>query len=193
VRDAAGYDGRPLVGIVGRLEAWKGQDVFLRAAARVAAKHPEAEFAVVGGGTPGKEEAYPSELRAVAQELGIADRVRFVGHLVDVFPWFDALDVCVHATDGEPFGLVLVEAMALGKPLVATALGGPLEIVEEGSSGLLVPPGDDEAIADAVCTILADADLAARLAAGARRRAFDFTDDRMASAYAEVVREVVPA
>jgi glycosyltransferase involved in cell wall biosynthesis len=192
-RQAVGCNGNPLVGIVGRLEAWKGQDVFLRAAARVGAEHPRAVFAVVGGRTPGKEDEYPSRLQAMVRELQLGGRVHFAGHAVDVFPWFDALDVCVHATHGEPFGLVLVEAMALGKPLVATALGGPVEIVEEGVSGLLVPPGDDEALAGAICRLLADDALAARLAEGGRRRAFEFTDERMAAAFADVLREVVAA
>jgi glycosyltransferase involved in cell wall biosynthesis len=193
IRREAGCDGGPLVGIVGRLEPWKGQDVFLRAAARVVAEHPAAAFAVVGGVTPGKREEYASELRALAGELGLDGRVHFTGHAMDVFPWFDALDVCVHATHGEPFGLVLVEAMALGKPLVATALGGPVEIVEEGVSGLLVPPGDDEAMARAISGVLSDAGLAARLAEGGSRRALEFTDERMAASFAGLLRELVPA
>lgn len=193
VREALGCDGRPLVGIVGRLEPWKGQDVFLRAAARVVAEHPDARFAVVGGVTPGKREEYPSELEVLARELGLAGRVHFAGHATDVFPWFDALDLCVHATHGEPFGLVLVEAMALGKPLVATALGGPVEIVEEGVSGLLVPPGDDEATAEAISGVLSDPGLASRLAEGGRRRAFEFTDERMAAGFAGLFGELVTA
>jgi glycosyltransferase involved in cell wall biosynthesis len=192
-RAALRCDGRPLLGIVGRLEAWKGQDVFLRAAERVASQHPDATFAVVGGRTPGKEETYADDLRALARELGIADRVHFEDHALDVFPWFDAFDVCVHATNGEPFGLVLVEAMALGTPLVATALGGPVEIVEPGLSGLLVPPGDDRALADATSAVLSDEQLAARLAVEGRRRAFAFTDERMAAAFADLFRELVAA
>jgi glycosyltransferase involved in cell wall biosynthesis len=192
-REAVGCNGNPLVGIVGRLEAWKGQEVFLRAAARISASNRGTVFAVIGGVTPDKDQAYLSRLLTLAKELRLDGRVHFVGHATDVFPWFDALDVCVHATDGEPFGLVLVEAMALGKPLVATALGGPVEIVEEGVSGLLVPPGDDEALAEAICRLLSDTAFAARLAEGGRRRALEFTDERMAAGFAGVLRELVPA
>ena len=190
-RKAVGCNGNPLVGIVGRLEAWKGQDVFLRAAGRIAASNRTTEFAVIGGVTPGKDEEYLPRLMALAEELRLDGRVHFVGHATDVFPWFDALDVCVHATHGEPFGLVLVEAMALGKPVVATALGGPIEIVEEDVSGLLVPPGDDEALAEAICRLLSDTALTARLARGGRQRALEFTDARMVVGFAEVLRELV--
>lgn len=191
IRRRLGLDGRPLVGIVGRLERWKGQEVFLRAAARVASEHPAATFAIVGGVTPGKPEEYVSGLEVLARELGLDGRVHFTGHEADVFPWFDALDLCVHATHGEPFGLVLVEAMALGKPLVATALGGPVEIVEEGVSGLLVPPGDEEAMALAIGRVLSEPELASRLAEGGSRRAYEFTDVRMAASFAGLLRELV--
>lgn len=193
VRRELSSNGRPLVGIVARLEIWKGQDVFLRAAARIRDLHPDAIFLVVGGAELEKEPDYPAELQQLARTLGIEDCVRFVGHAGDVFPWLDALDVCVHATHGEPFGLVLVEAMALGTPLVATALGGPVEIVEDGLSGLLVPPGDEDALARAACTILADRGLSRRLADGGSRRARSFTDERMASEFAEVIRTVASA
>lgn len=192
IRLAIDRERNALVGIVGRLEAWKGQDVFLRAAGRVSAEHPGTRFAIVGGSLPGKEVDYPVELRALADGLGLGERVHFTGHLTDVFPWFDALDVSVHATHGEPFGLVLVEAMALGKPLIATALGGPVEIIEEGVSGLLVPPGDEEAMARAICRVLSDGGLAARLAEGGRQRASEFTDARMAAAFAGLLHELLP-
>jgi glycosyltransferase involved in cell wall biosynthesis len=185
------YDGSPLVGIVGRLEEWKGQDLFLHAAARIADRHPAARFAIVGGAILGSEGSYPLRLRELTVELGIDDRVHFSGHVDDVFPWFDAFDVCVHATAGEPFGLVLVEAMALGTPLVATALGGPVEIVEDGRSGLLVAPGCQRALAEAVDAILGDAALAARLSTGGSRRAWRFTEERMAAGFADVLRRVL--
>jgi glycosyltransferase involved in cell wall biosynthesis len=191
VRRELAVDGGPLIGIVGRLEEWKGQDLFLRAAARVAAGRPDARFAVVGGAFLGYEGTYPADLRVLAAELGIADRVHFAGHVEDVFPWLDALDVCVHTTCGEPFGLVLVEAMAIGTPLVAPALAGPSEIVEDGRSGLLVAPGLDAPLAVAVEAILADPELAACLRAGAEQRAWSFSEERMAEGFARVIRDVL--
>jgi hypothetical protein len=183
-------DGGPLVGIVGRLQPWKGQDVFLRAAEEVVRAEPLARFAVVGGPILGWEGPYPDDLRRLAHRLGIADRVVFAGHQDDVVPWFDAMDVVVHASFGEPFGLVVVEAMALGKPVVASADGGPLEIVENGFSGLLVPPGRPEALAAAVVRVLRDPVLAARLSSGATARAGRFDEELTAEQVSQLLLAV---
>lgn len=190
VREQLGWQGRPVVGIVGRLQEWKGQNVFLRAAAQVAARHSEATFAVVGGAVLGWEGDYPERLRRLASELGIADRVHFAGHQDDVYPWFDACDIVVHASFGEPFGLVLVEAMALGKPLVATAAGGPTEIVEDGESGLLVPPGDHEAMATAISRLLDDEGLRQRMGAAASTQAELFDERAMTARFSAILDDV---
>jgi glycosyltransferase involved in cell wall biosynthesis len=190
IRHSLGWDHNQIVGIVGRLEPWKGQEVFLRAAACLAEAHPQARFAVVGGAILGSEGSYPDDLRRLAVSLGLSDRVHFTGHQADVYPWYDALDVVVHASFDEPFGLVLVEAMALGKPLVATAAGGPLEIVEDGVSGLLIPPGDPERLAQAVDPVLRDSALASYLSQGAAERAKQFTEEQMAERFAYLLRSV---
>jgi glycosyltransferase involved in cell wall biosynthesis len=125
IREALGWGAARLVGIVGRLDHWKGQDLFLRAARHVATRLPSVRFAIVGGAIIGTEGSIPDDLRRLAAELELADRVHFAGHQADVYPWFDALDVVVHASSAEPFGLVIVEAMALGKPVVAPRGAGP--------------------------------------------------------------------
>lgn len=191
IRAELGWQGRPIVGIVGRLQPWKGQGVFLQAAAQVAAVRPEVRFLIVGGAILGWEDDYPEELRRLSQDLGIEDRVHFAGHQPDIYPWFDALDVVVNASFGEPFGLVLVEAMALGKPLVATAAGGPLEIVEDGVSGLLVPVGEPDPMAQAILRVLTAPVLAASLGREAELRARQFSEERMAEGFAEVLRAAV--
>jgi glycosyltransferase involved in cell wall biosynthesis len=191
IKRSLGWEGNPTVGIVGRLQPWKGQEIFLRAAARIVEARADIRFMVVGGAILGWEGSYPDDLRRLAADLGIADRVHFAGHQADVHPWYDALDVVVHASFEEPFGLVLVEAMALGKPLVATNLGGPLEIVEDGTSGLLVPPGDPERLAEAVERILADRGLASTLSRGALKRANAFTEQRMAEGFADLLTTVI--
>jgi glycosyltransferase involved in cell wall biosynthesis len=191
IKRSLGWEANPTVGIVGRLQPWKGQEIFLRAAARLAEARADLRFMVVGGAILGWEGSYADDLRCLAADLGIADRVHFAGHQSDVHPWYDALDVVVHASFGEPFGLVLVEAMALGKPLVATNLGGPLEIVEDGTSGLLVPPGDPERLAEAVGRILADRRLASTLSRGAMERANAFTEERMAEGFADLLTTVI--
>ena len=139
----------------------------------------------------GWEGSYEADLRAmVAEDPTLAGRVHFTGHQDDVYAWMDALDIVVHASFGEPFGLVLVEAMALGKPLVATAAGGPTEIIEHGVSGLLVPPGDSVSLADAIGRILNEPGLASSLSVGARRRADLFTEEAMAEGIAKVLNRV---
>jgi glycosyltransferase involved in cell wall biosynthesis len=191
IRATLDLSGGPLVGIVGRLDHWKGQHVFLRAAREVSARRPDVRFAVVGGPVIGTEGSYPAEVEQLASELGLDDRVHFVGHQADPYPWIDALDVVVHASDAEPFGLVIVEAMALGKPLVATRLAGPTEIVEDGKSGLLVPPGEPRPMAAAILRLLEDPRLASRLGEQARSRASVFSDERMGREFAAVLREVL--
>lgn len=129
-------------------------------------------------------------LQALASELGIAGRVLFAGHQDDVYPWFDSLDVAVTASVGEPFGLVTVEAMALGKPVVGVRSGGTAQIIEEGTSGLLVPPGDAASMATAICRVLSDLSLQERLREHGRRRAEVFSDRRMAERFARLLDEV---
>lgn len=191
IRRALGWRDTRLVGTVARLQPGKGQETFLRAAARLVATHPELRFAVVGGAVLGWEGDYPNQLRRLAEGLGIGDRVHFAGHQSDVYPWFDAMDVVVHASYGESFGLVLVEAMALGKPLVSTAAGDPAEIVADEVSGLLVPPGDVQALTAAVGRIIDDVDLAKSLSASARQRAHNFSNERTVDNYVKLLSDVV--
>jgi len=155
------------VGIVGRLVPWKGQDDFLRAAARVAANDPRVHFFVVGGvltdpHTRRQIGDYRARLDALASELGIADRVTFTGQRSDVPSVMAGLDVFVLASHNEPFGNVMLEAMAVGTPIVATAAGGALEIVVEGETGLLVQPRSPDALAAAIARLVPDADLRQR-------------------------------
>ena len=157
-----------------RLDVWKGVDVFLEAAARIAAVRPGVRFVVVGGAITGLE-AYARSLEARAQALGLADRVRFTGWTYGPAAMPEvhrALDVLVLASiEPEPFGLVVVEAMATGVPVVATAHGGPAEIVVDGVTGRLVPPRDAQALAAAVCALVDDPAAAARMGAAGRARA----------------------
>jgi glycosyltransferase involved in cell wall biosynthesis len=161
----------PCFGILGKLQGWKGQTVFLRAARRVLDTHPEARAWIVGD-APAGEEAFAAELRALAQSLGIADRVVFTGFVADVPGVIRLLDVVVHASVGrEPFGRVIVEAMMMGRPVVAADSGGPREIIEDGRTGLLVPRGDDAALAAAICRLLGDRALAGAMGEAGRSEA----------------------
>lgn len=165
-------DTAPAIGMVGRLTPWKGQDVVLRAfaAARAAGLAPSTRLRLVGAAHFGADEAFEHVLRGLAAELGIADMVDFRGHQSDVAAEIAACDVVVHAsTRPEPFGQVVIEAMALGRPVIAADAGGPAEVVTDGHDGLLVPPGDVEALASALVRLTADREARARLAENGRQ------------------------
>ncbi|UCC62815.1 MAG: glycosyltransferase family 4 protein [Anaerolineae bacterium] len=173
--------GAPLVGTVGRLRPWKGQDRFLRALARVREVIPDARGLVVGGSPFGLQDDYPQHLRCLAADLGLASCVVFTGQVADTRPALAAMDLFVHPGDPEPFGLVNLGAMAMAKPVVAFAHGALPEIVAQGETGLLVPPGDAAALARAVLALLGDPDR--RLAMGPMGRMrveAHFTAARMA-------------
>ena len=164
----------PLVGTAGHLAAHKGIDLFIDAAALVAPQHPEARFLVVG---TGEEEA---ALRRRAAERGLGDRLRFSGFRDDMPDVFAGLDLFVLAsTSGEGSPAVVKEAMAAGAAVVASALDGVEEIVEDARHGLLVQPGSAAVLAAAIRTLLEDPALASRLRAAARLRAAEFGIDAM--------------
>jgi glycosyltransferase involved in cell wall biosynthesis len=159
-----------LMGLVGRISRWKGQHIFITAGASVREKYPNARFQIIGAPMFG-EEAYEAEIRAQVKSLGLEDRMEFLGFRTDVPQLMEELDLLVHASiTGEPFGQVITEAMAVGKPVVATRGGGVPEIVQDGVTGLLVPMGDAPAMAAAICEILADPDRARRMGAEGRVR-----------------------
>jgi len=174
-----GVDG-PVVVWCGRLQRWKGAHVFLDAARAIRNAHPKARFWIVGGTLFGKEPEYATELREQAARLGIADAVTFTGHVADARPYLASADVVVHCSiEPEPFGLVIAEALAEGRPVVAFDQGGPAEMIESGRSGRLVSPGNTDALAAAVSDLLARPDLAARIGEAALQRARHFGLDAM--------------
>jgi glycosyltransferase involved in cell wall biosynthesis len=159
--------GTPLIGMFGRICRWKGQDVFLRAMARV----PGVQ-AVIAGAALFEEHAFEQELRDLAHELGIADRVCFAGHFDDAMTLMAACDVVVHcSTAPEPSGRVIAEAMFAGTPVIGSNAGGVPEFIRHGETGQLTPPGDPEELALAICRYLADPEWSREIAARARSRA----------------------
>lgn len=154
----------PVVGIVSKLWPGKGHDVLLEALPAVRAAVPGAVLLVVGEG-----ELRPA-LERRARELGVADAVVFAGFLHDVRPACAAMDLSVLPSLFEGMGRVLLEAMAMGLPVVASDVGGIPDVVVHGGTGLLVPPGDRLALTNAICDILMDKDRAARMGAAGRSR-----------------------
>jgi glycosyltransferase involved in cell wall biosynthesis len=162
-----------LVGLVGRISPWKGQDVFLRAIHKIQRDFPEVRFQIVGSALFG-EEAYADRIRTLSTELGLDHCVEFCGFVRDIQRHIAKLDVVVHAsTIPEPFGQVIIEGMAAGKPVIATRGGGATEIVVDGVSGLLVSMNDSDALADALRKLLENAELRRCLGAAGRRRVED--------------------
>ena len=159
-----GWHEGPLVGVVARLQPEKGIAKFLKAAARISSSCPEARFLVVGDG-PLRE-----ELLRLADRLGLRERVRFLGHRADARDLIGLLDVLAvpSLTEGTP--LTVLEAMAVGVPIVASAVGGVPDQVRHGKEGLLVPPEDPVALGDALLELLQDPGLARRLGEAGRRR-----------------------
>ena len=181
-----------LYGVFGRLQRWKGQDVFVDAAARVAAEIPRSRFAVVGGSVFGLEPEYAWELKWQVERLGLARRFIFTGFRHDAIELMAACDVVCHTTRvPEPFGMVVIEAMGQARPVIATKGGGPSEIVEDRVSGWLVEPGSDEAIAAAMRELGRDPTLRRRLGEEAQRRIErSFSSTRMAERLLECLSQV---
>lgn len=184
------------VGLVATMGRWKGHGVFLRAIAALPRELPLRAY-VVGGGiyrTAGSE-VRGEDLRRMAAELGIADRVGFTGFADDAGAAMRALDVVVHAsTQPEPFGLVIAEAMACGRAVVASAAGGAGEIVTPGHDALAVAPGDVEGLADAIRQLALDPVLRDRLGRAGRETAVRrFDRARLAAEVAPLYRTLVAA
>jgi len=179
-----------VVGMVGRIAEWKGQHVFLSAFARA---FPEGqERAVIVGSALFGEDDYADSLHALIQGLGIDGRVEFRGFRDAVADELARLDVLVHASVlPEPFGRVVVEGMAAGLPVVAPAAGGPLEIITDGVDGILYPPGDVAALAEALQRLASDGALRSRLGEAAERSAARYSPERAAARTAAFYREVL--
>ncbi len=159
VRGKASRD--KLVGTIGRLHIQKGQEDLLKAARIVLRENPRVSFCIIGEGELG------GRLRAVAGALDIASRVSFPGARTDIADQLSRMDVFVLPSLWEGFPIVLLEAMAARKPIVATAVNGVLEILENGKNALLVSPGNPQELSKAILRMLADGNFAASCGANA--------------------------
>ncbi len=193
MRAAAGLppDG-PLVGMVARLAPQKGIMEFIQATAIAAQAWPTANFVLAGDGP------LMSEAQTLREKLGLERRLQLLGHVEWARELIGALDLLVVSSLTEGSSVVAMEAMALGKPVVATAVGGVPEVVADGQTGLLVPPGEPEALASAIIELLADPARAQEMGARGRQRAtshFDVNDmiERTRAVYADLVREQMEA
>jgi len=180
---AAPPRGRPLrrVITVANLRPEKAHEILIDAAASLVATHPGLEFHVVGDGPR------LAELTALAAARGMGDRVRFFGHRDDVPALLRESDIFVLPSRSEAFPNGLIEAMAAGLPVVATAVGGIVELVRHGENGLLVRPGDSRDLANAIQQLVDDPRRAAALASQARRTIeARYSFERMVTAFERV-------
>jgi glycosyltransferase involved in cell wall biosynthesis len=163
-----------LLGTVAHLFPRKGYDVMLQALPRIIQDIAAVHYVIVGSG----EDSYERQLKTLAARLGITDHVHFVGFQEDVTPFLSALSLYVHPARMEGFGIAVVEALAAGKAVVATKVGGLPEVVEHGRTGLLVAGDHPEELGTAILSLLHDdarrKAMGERAAQAARER-FDLT------------------
>ncbi|MBI3333742.1 MAG: lipopolysaccharide heptosyltransferase II [Candidatus Omnitrophica bacterium] len=185
-RRRIGLKGGPVIGAIARLSPVKGLDHLLKAMPALLERHPHLQLLLIGEG-PSRP-----ELIRLAYQLGIAGHLVIAHSVEETRVPLAAMDLFAVPSLNEGFGLAMVEAMAAGVPVVASNRGGPAEIIEEGLSGLLVPPGDAEGLTRAILTLLDDPALRRRMGQAARERArAEFDLERMIREVETVYREAV--
>jgi glycosyltransferase involved in cell wall biosynthesis len=191
VREKLGLpNDRPIIGIIGRLQKWKGMHVVVEAMPKILSQYPDTLCLIVGG----KHNFEPDYENLVAErihQLGIGENVRMVGLQKNVPEWMQAMDVIVHASDHEPFGIVVVEAMAMGKAVVASASGGPVEIITPKLNGLLTNYGDADQLAEGILSYLKDQSFADAIGQAARDRAENFSTQQYAKNFILKLGEII--
>jgi glycosyltransferase involved in cell wall biosynthesis len=194
----------PTIGIVAQVTPWKGQREAIETLIRVRAAQPDARLIIAGAvkfadrSTRFDNHTYLAELRGRVAAASLEDGVDFLGECEDVPDLLARCDVLLVPSWGEPFGRSMIEAMAMGVPVVATNLGGPAEVIEDGVSGVLVPVRDVSAMAAAVGELLANAGLRVRMGAAGRAVVVDRFEqgayaERVVAAYAAVLSRATMA
>lgn len=186
IRTPLGSGRIPVIGTACPLETTKGLPFFLGAAAKVLATGRDVEFLVAGAGP---EE---SNLRRLTRELGIGSRVTFVPYLLDFAPSLQAMDIFVLPSLQQGLGTIMLEAMALGRPVIATRVGGAYSVVHDHITGLLVPPSNSGELADRMIELLGDPSKARTIGQAARQMvATEYPLDGMVSKTAELYRQSI--
>ncbi len=180
----------PIIGIVGRLQHWKGIHVLIQAMPFVLEKYPSA-YCLIVGGKHDLEAEYTDYLKSLVCKYNISERVIMVGQQTNVQEWMHAMDIVIHASKNEPFGLVIVEAMAMGKPVIATNEGGPKEIIDSNLYGTLIPYSDVKSLQKAILNYLDHPSLMSEVGYNALIRAQDFSAEKYASQFIISVQELL--
>jgi glycosyltransferase involved in cell wall biosynthesis len=174
-REAGIPDDAVVVGFVGRFSPGKGVEELLHAAQRVTQRHPEVRFLIVGEASHG-EESYGHAIHDLAGQLGLRDAAVFMGYRNDVPAVMASFDILAFPSHAESFGVVLIEAMAMGKPVVSTNCDGVLDIVVDGMTGIYVPPKDAGALADGLERLVTDPSLRRQMGDAGRARVLQLFD-----------------
>jgi glycosyltransferase involved in cell wall biosynthesis len=185
-------DNEMVIGMVGRLTEWKGQREFIKASFLVAKEIERVKFMIVGGTTFSRK-AYFQELKRLTHELKLSDKVIFTGFRNDIPNLIAAMDICVlPSVLPDPCPLTLFDYMASGKPVVASHLGGPSEIIEHGKDGFLVDPEETENIANIVIELLRDKALRKKISENARIKVVEqFSIEKFTSKFQNIYREIL--
>lgn len=175
-----------VVGSVGRLQPVKGHEVLIASACEVLRKYPNAFFVIVG------QDHRDGELQEQVRRADIEERCCFPGYSRDVSAWLEGMDIFVLPSHSEGMPVAALEAMFMRLPVVATRVGGTPEVVLDGETGILVPPGDAHSMAMAICRLVEDVDLRSRLAdAGKHRAEEEFTVELMVRRYEDTLTRLV--
>jgi glycosyltransferase involved in cell wall biosynthesis len=186
LREVSASDGPLIVGLIGRLSWEKGIDIFLRAVARVVVEFPSAKFVVVGEG-PDQD-----KLELLIDELGVRENISMLGRREDMPSIYASLDVMVSSSRQEGLPMAILEGMASGLPLVATAVGEVPTVVKDGRTGVLVPPEDAGSLAAAIVDLLRDSAKRLRLGEAAKQLIKEeYSAERMTADYLRVYAEAI--
>lgn len=193
IRRSLGADANALlIAIVGQLTPRKGQLELVRAFAEISGDVSQARLLIIGDAIFNSDREYRDLIDRETQEFGLSDRVQFLGAREDVAELLQAFDLSVVNSRAEPFGLTVVEAMASGTPVLATAVDGIQEIVAHGQTGWFVPPGAHDELVTALGTLLSDSTLRSRLASRALKEVHQrFSADRLINQFEVLYRQTV--
>lgn len=162
----------PVVGVIANIKPIKGLEYFIQAAAEIVRQFPYTHFIIVGSGLPTPEsQNYYRQLQTLISELKLGDNLFFLGKRDDIPEILSMIDISVLPSLSEGFSNTVIESMAAGKPVVVTDVGGNAEAVEHGKTGYVVPARDVDKLAEAICALLADRNLAHRMGQAGRLRA----------------------
>jgi glycosyltransferase involved in cell wall biosynthesis len=173
-----------LIGVPGTLRPMKGHEFFIQAAAVFAERYPECRFAITGDG----EHRFVEQLRAAVRQTGLSEKLTFLGNVSDMIAFYRACDIVCVPSRAEPFGRIVIEAFAVGVPVVATSVGGIRETIADGETGLLVEFGDVHGLARSLERLLDDAPLRGKLAGAAHA---DALSRFRAATYHDRINQVV--